>query len=106
MNKKRSSLKVLPESEVEVKGRLVNSPSRSLEQPAQERSDSSPVSEAFAQQVYGSEQEALELLVKQVVSRYEEDPEEQAEMREFLNTVLETDPALRSEILAGALIRR
>ena len=108
MSKKRSSLKVVADaSEPITKGQLVNSPSRSAEQ---QGVAAEPTRSALAQtlgtQVFSSEEQALEVLVAQVVSRFEDDPEEQAEMREFLNTILDTDPVLRSEILSGATIRR
>jgi len=108
MSKKRSSLKIVEEvSKPARKGQLVNSPSQSAEQ---QDGSASPTRSMLAQtlgtQVFSSEEQALEVLVAQVVSRFEDDPEEQAEMREFLNTVLDTDPVLRSEILSGATIRR
>jgi len=107
MGKKRSNLKVITDSKSTAKGILVNSRSRTaLQQSAAQDSGRSPISEGFAKQVFSSEEQALELLVSQVVSRYEDDPQEQAEMRKFLQSVLETDPVLRSEILSGATIRR
>lgn len=106
MSKKRSNLKVLNVTEPARKGQLVNSPSRSADQSVGSESTRSSLAETLGTQVFSSEEQALEVLVSQVVSRFEDDPEEQAEMREFLNTILETDPILRSEILSGATIRR
>jgi hypothetical protein len=106
MNKKRSNLKILPNPDTVSKGRLVNAPSRSAEPLEAAQPTQSALAQSFGTQVFSSEEQALEVLVSQVVSRFEDDPEEQAEMREFLNTILETDPVLRSEILAGATIRR
>jgi hypothetical protein len=107
MNKKRSNLKIVTESKTKKTRELVNAPNRSANKPpvAQE-SVRSAIAEGFGAQVFSSEEQALEVLVSQVVSRYEDDPEEQAEMREFLYDILETDPALRNEILSGATIRR
>ena len=106
MSKKKTNLKVIQQAEVAAKGRLFNAPSRSAEAPHGEATTRSPIAQSFAKQVFSSEEQALEVLLEQVVSRYEQDPEEQAEMRKFLSTVLETDPDLRSEILAGAVIRQ
>ncbi len=107
MSKKKSNLKVVTTPEPTAKRQLVNTPSRTAEQqPAAQESVRSSIAEGLGAQVFSSEEQALEVLVSQVVSRYEDDPEEQAEMKEFLNTILETDPVLRSEILSGATIRR
>jgi hypothetical protein len=109
-NKKRSNLKVVTKSETAAKnapkGQLVNTPSRTAEQMSKANSPLSSLTEAIGTQVFSSEEQALEVLVSQVVSRFEEDPEEQVEMREFLNVILETDPELRNEILSGVTIRR
>jgi hypothetical protein len=106
MKKRRSNLKVVSTPESKTKGALVNSPSQTAEPILITQIGRSGVAEAFGKQVFSSEEQALEMLVDQVVERYEDDPEEQDEMRRFLNTVLETDPVLRSEILSGAVIRR
>jgi hypothetical protein len=107
MNKKRSNLKVVTQPEPRAKGQLGNSPSRTSEpQPVAQESARSVIAEGFGKQVFSSEEQALDVLVSQVVSRYEDDPEEQEEMKQFLHTILETDPVLRGEILSGATIRR
>lgn len=106
MSKKRSNLKVVTTSAPAAKGMLVNSPSRTAEQSEVSQSTQNALRQSFGTQIFSSEEQALEVLIAQVVSRYEDDPSEQAEMREFLSTVLDTDPVLRSEILAGATIRR
>jgi hypothetical protein len=106
MNGKKSNLKVLTTSESAGKRQLVNSPSQTAEPVAIGQSTRSALAQSFGAQVFSSEEQALEALVSQVVSRFEDDPEEQAEMREFLNDVLATDPVLRNEILSGATIRR
>jgi hypothetical protein len=106
MKKRRSNLKVVTAPEKRAQGCLVNSPSQTIEPTLITQIGRSGVAENFGRQVFSSEEQALEMLVDQVVERYEDDPEEQDEMRRFLNTVLETDPVLRSEILSGAVIRR
>lgn len=108
MSKKRSSLKVVEYvSNPARKGQLVNTLSQSLaQQDVAAEPTRSTLVQTLGTQVFSSEEQALEVLVSQVVSRFEDDPEEQAEMREFLNTILDTDPVLRSEILSGATIRR
>jgi hypothetical protein len=85
---------------------FVNSPSTTAQQSAASYVAPNDLAEGLAKQVFSSEEQVLEVLVSQVVSRYEDDPGEQAEMKEFLHTILETDPDLRSQILSGATIRR
>ncbi len=105
MSKKRSNLKLVTESKPNKKRQLVNSPSRSSgQQPADPESGRSAIAESFGKQAFSSEKQALGFLISQVVSRYEGDPREQDEMRKFLESIVETDPVLRSEILSGTTI--
>ena len=62
--------------------------------------------EAVGRQVYSSEAQALEVLVGSIVSKVSGTPEGEREMAEFLHTILDTDPTLRQEILAGISIRK
>lgn len=59
----------------------------------------------FIGKSFNSPSEALNALVESVVQRFDDDSEEQEEMREFLHALLESDPELAEEILAGAEIR-
>jgi hypothetical protein len=105
MVKKRSNLKVATNQESEFKGRLRNSPSRLLERSAT-NTDQMPSSQVLGSQVFSSEEQALEVLLAQVVGRLEEDPTDQADMKAFLSDLLETDPVLREELLSEVAIRR
>jgi hypothetical protein len=104
MVKRKTNLKVLDKPEGQFKGRLTNSPSRSAEKVVREEQARSSNSAAQSQ-VYNSQDQAIEALLSQVVSRLEDDPAEQADMKAFLSDLLEIDPVLRDEILSEVTIR-
>ena len=104
MVKSKTNLKVLEKPGVKHKGRLTNSPARSAERGAQAAPAQRPES-AVQCQVFNSEDQAIEVLLSQVVGRLEDDPAEQADMKAFLAELLETDPVLRDEILSEVTIR-
>jgi hypothetical protein len=54
----------------------------------------------------GSSNDALTFLVENIVDNLGEGGEEQTQMRDFLNLLLDTDPTLRDEILAGVSERK
>jgi hypothetical protein len=91
--------------EGKVRRRLSNTPSRTLAESRVAQPVQPPSREAPGQ-VYSSEEQALEVLVESIVGKLADSPKEQREMAEFLDTVLETDPELRREILASATIRK
>ena len=88
--------------------RFVNTPSRSFEgnQMAQTACGTAENSQELGKQVYSSEEQALEVLVDSVVGKLAGSPKEQREMADFLEMILDTDPALRSEILAHTTVRK
>jgi hypothetical protein len=90
------------------KGRLTNTPSTTLESSAQvvDGLVAQKVSDTVATQVYSSEEQALEVLLDSIVGKLSESPKERAEMEEFLKLIIDTDPALREEILASTAIRK
>jgi hypothetical protein len=119
MNKKgnKTSLKVLDDQDYkpERSKSLTNSLSRSASMvkgelnEGESDSDTQEVQGAaanFLGKSFNSPSEALNALVESVVQRFDDDSEEQEEMREFLHAVLESDPELAEEILAGAEIRK
>ncbi|MFN4894423.1 MAG: hypothetical protein ACK5GN_01775 [Pseudomonadota bacterium] len=107
MNNKRSKLNLVTDAgQAPKKGRLVNTRSRSTNQQVAAELKQTGVAKSVGTQIFSSEEQALEALVAQVVSRCEDDPDERAEMKEFLNSFLAMDPDLVSEILAGTTIRR
>jgi hypothetical protein len=85
--------------------RLSNTPSQTLREGQVAQSVQQPSCETPGQ-VYSSEEQALEVLVDSIVGKLGDSPTEQREMAEFLNMILETDPELRSEIVASARIRK
>jgi hypothetical protein len=96
------------QAQPQFKGRLTNTPSRTLQSSAQvvDGARERGLAEDLTKQRYSSEEQALEVLVDSIVSKLVDSPAEQAEMREFLDLILETDPPLREEILASTSIRK
>jgi hypothetical protein len=91
------------------KGRLTNAPSTTLNssaRPVAREGGEQVVAEGMRKQVYSSEQQALEVLVDSIVGKLSDTPEERAEMQDFLEMILDTDPMLREEILASTAIRK
>jgi hypothetical protein len=64
------------------------------------------VEDPFQGQTFESEDSAINFLLKSVVSRLGIDTPEGADMQDFLDMVLESDPMLREELLAGVSIRK
>jgi hypothetical protein len=54
-----------------------------------------------AKQCFSSEDQALSFLVENIVDKLGEASEDRSQMQEFLKLLLESDPLLREEILAG-----
>jgi len=63
------------------------------------------MAEEIRRQQFGSENEAFGFLVESIVGKLDDDPEQQAEMKKFLELLLETDPELRDEIKRTVSIR-
>ncbi|MEY4700213.1 MAG: hypothetical protein RL326_400 [Pseudomonadota bacterium] len=57
-------------------------------------------------QEFSSEDQAIDFLLGSVVDKLSENPEDRAEMADFLGMLLDTDPALKEEILANVSIRK
>lgn len=66
----------------------------------------SPAQSLIGTQVYSSEEQAIEVLLDNVVGRIADDSQDQREMREFLSVILDTDPTLKQEILQSTTIRK
>ena len=105
MRKKATKLQVATSGKKKLQRQLVNTPSRTLGE-SQVVQSVQPAVDAPVGQVYSSESQALEVLVESLVSKLADSPQEQLEMAEFLDMVLETDPELRSQILAQTTIRK
>lgn len=89
------------------KSSLVNTPSRSATAQVQSGSENAAADASDDQrQCFSTEDQALEFLVGNIVEKLGEGSQERAEMADFLNLLLDTDPHLREEILAGVTIRK
>ncbi len=56
-------------------------------------------------QLFSSKEQALEFFVGSVLDKLGGESEERAQVHEFLELLLETDPALKDDLLAGVAIR-
>ena len=59
-----------------------------------------------AKQCFISEGQALSFLVENIVDKLGEGSDDRSQMHEFLQVLLESDPLLREEILAGISVRK
>ena len=101
MNKK--AVKVMEEAGKDSARELVNSMSAT----AGTHSDrDAKVDDLFQGHTFESEDSAIEFLLSSVVSRLGVGTPEGADMQDFLDMVLQSDPSLREELLAGARIRK
>jgi len=83
-----------------------NKPSRSLGATAIHFAPDVRIDNANAQQqVFSSEEQALEFLLSGIVEKMGGASEERSEMADFLGMLLDTDPELKAEVLAGVSIR-
>ena len=57
-------------------------------------------------QDFTSERQALDFFISNIIQLSGRDPSEQAQMREFLELLLETDTTLREELLSGVTIAK
>jgi len=62
--------------------------------------------EEDVRQEFSSEDQAIDFLLGSVVDKLSENPEDRADMADFLGMLLETDPELKEEILANVAIRK
>jgi hypothetical protein len=60
----------------------------------------------LAKQTFASEQQALQFFTESIASKVEGDPGQQADMQQFLQLLLETDPILREELLGGLNVKK
>lgn len=61
---------------------------------------------AAQKQVFKSEQEALDFFYARLLQEAGGSAQEQAQMREFLELLIETDPLLKEDLLSGVRIRK
>lgn len=58
------------------------------------------------QRTFATEDEALAFFYDKLLEKSGEDPQEQGQMREFLELLVETDPALKADLLSAVSIRK
>ncbi len=58
------------------------------------------------QRTFASEQEALAFFYDKLLSKSAEDSQEEAQMREFLELLVETDPKLKADLLSAVRVRK
>lgn len=58
------------------------------------------------QRTFADEQEALSFFYDRLLESAAENPEEREQMLEFLQLLVETDPALKADLLGAARIRK
>lgn len=61
---------------------------------------------AEATQAFSSEEQAVSLLLSNITDKLGTEGSDKSQMHDFLRLVLETDPALKDEILEGITIRK
>jgi hypothetical protein len=112
---KKRAVQFKPErskEETKTKRMIENAPSTSTTPKAHVGNESELLSgqdaqgDPFGGQVFDSEEGAINFLLESVVRRLGSDTPEGADMHDFLDMVLESDPTLRDELLAGATIRK
>lgn len=101
MNKKAE--KVIEKPSKDSARRLVNSMSATA---GAHSNPDAKVNDPFQGQTFESEDSAIKFLLGSVVSRLGVGTPEGADMQDFLDMVLQSDPSLREELLAGVRIRK
>lgn len=99
----KKALRIIPEEGKPQ--RLVNVASCSVDGAADDKEGCSTCAIGDEQQIFSSEEQALEFLLGSVVEKIGDDPTARAEMADFLTMLLDTDPELKGEVLAGVAIR-
>jgi len=84
---------------------LENAPSRTSAR-ATPKSLNIIAADEEARQEFSSEDQAIDFLLGSVVDKLSENPEDRADMADFLGMLLDTDPELKEEILANVAIRK
>jgi hypothetical protein len=104
---KKNAVKVKPEQTPKAAGTISNAQSTtSRETTSNEAVLDQQQADPFTGQVFDSEEGAINFLLDSVVRRLGADSPEGRDMHDFLDMVLESDPSLREELLAGATIRK
>ncbi len=92
----KRSVKVIPQSKGRQKKMAVNASSHA-------EKDTPPmelVDPLLAKQSFSSEQQALNFFTESIASKVAGDPAQRADLQQFLQLLLETDPLLREELVA------
>lgn len=99
----KKALKIVPEKVITRS--IENAPSRSSVRAAP-KSLTIIEADEEGRQEFSSEDQAIDFLLGSVVDKLSENPEDRADMADFLGMLLETDPELKEEILANVTIRK
>jgi hypothetical protein len=98
----KRSVKVSPTTKVQKKRVVVDE--------ARHEKRAAPVEEVLdpllAKQTFSSEQQALQFFTESIASKVEGDPAQRADIQQFLQLLLETDPILREELLDGLNVKK
>lgn len=98
----KRSVKVSPTTKGKEK-RVVAGVSRHEKRPAPEEEVLDPL---LAKQAFSSEQQALQFFTESIASKVEGDQTQRADIQQFLQLLLETDPILREELLDGLNVKK
>jgi hypothetical protein len=85
---------------------IENVPSRTASRPTPKSLTIIDPDEEMARQEFSSEDQAIDFLLGSVVDKLSDNPEDRADMADFLGMLLDTDPELKEEILANVAIRK
>jgi hypothetical protein len=85
---------------------IENAPSRAASRAASKSLAIIQTDEDQARQEFSSEDQAIDFLLGSVVDKLSGNPEDRADMADFLGMLLDTDPELKEEILANVAIRK
>lgn len=100
----KKALKIVEEK---VKTRsLENAPSRGTAGSTPKSLAIIQADEDHARQEFSTEDQAIDFLLGSVVDKLSDNPEDRADMADFLGMLLDTDPQLKEEILANVAIRK
>lgn len=71
-----------------------------------EKVESYAADPTLVKQSFSSEQQALDFFMESIVSKLEQNSSKRAEMQQFLQVLLETDPLLKEALLDGVNIKK
>jgi hypothetical protein len=85
---------------------IENVPSRTAARPTPKSLAIIEADDETARHEFSTEDQAIDFLLGSVVDKLSDNPEDRADMADFLGMLLDTDPELKEEILANVAIRK